>query len=334
MASVPGYDPNLFVTGMDPAVYNELAGSPNKPLFNRATNGRYAPGSTFKPVVGLAALAAGVTDWERTIVDGNGTYRLPNGTRQYRDWTWTKDNAGGQGVIDLHRATLASNTFAAYADFDASPTKAWMIHHREELDVEPLYDLAFGKRPREELKRPERRPALHEQRGRRSQVRQREGSDGGSPPRDPGRAGRPEADGAAAPRPRWSVLLRRIRIRAVPSGRNVTSSTSSPETSDTRSRASEATATIAASRLPARSPEPSASLHILSASFHDSPRTWPVPRSAPSRRKRSSRSVVPGPTGSEQWRPARAHSLAAYRTAATTCTALDGARSRSNSTPR
>ena len=47
--------------------------------------------------------------------------------------------------------TLASNTFAAYPDFDASPTKAWMIHHREELDVEPLYDLAFGKRPREEL---------------------------------------------------------------------------------------------------------------------------------------------------------------------------------------
>ena len=69
MVSEPGYDPNLFVTGMDPAVYNGLANSPRKPLFNRATNGRYAPGSTFKPVVGLAALAAGVTDWERTIRD-------------------------------------------------------------------------------------------------------------------------------------------------------------------------------------------------------------------------------------------------------------------------
>ena len=34
---------------------------------------------------------------------------------------------------------------------DPSPTKAYMIHHREDLDVEPLYDLAFGKRPREEL---------------------------------------------------------------------------------------------------------------------------------------------------------------------------------------
>ena len=47
--------------------------------------------------------------------------------------------------------TLAYNTFVAYADLDASPTKAWMIHHREDHDVEPLYELAFGKRPREEL---------------------------------------------------------------------------------------------------------------------------------------------------------------------------------------
>jgi arylsulfatase A-like enzyme len=46
---------------------------------------------------------------------------------------------------------LAYNTMVAYADLDASPTKAWMIHHREEHDVEPLYQLAFGKRPREEL---------------------------------------------------------------------------------------------------------------------------------------------------------------------------------------
>ena len=47
--------------------------------------------------------------------------------------------------------TLAYDTFVAYADLDASPTKAWMVHHREDHDVEPLYELAFGKRPREEL---------------------------------------------------------------------------------------------------------------------------------------------------------------------------------------
>jgi hypothetical protein len=46
---------------------------------------------------------------------------------------------------------LAYRTMVAYPDLDASPTKAWMIHHRQEQDVEPLYELAFGKRPREEL---------------------------------------------------------------------------------------------------------------------------------------------------------------------------------------
>ena len=46
---------------------------------------------------------------------------------------------------------LAYQTAVAYPDLDASPTKAWMIHHRDEDDIEPLYQLAFGKRPREEL---------------------------------------------------------------------------------------------------------------------------------------------------------------------------------------
>lgn len=46
---------------------------------------------------------------------------------------------------------LVDDTMLVYRDMDGSPTKAWMIHHREEEDVEPLYQLAFGKRPREEL---------------------------------------------------------------------------------------------------------------------------------------------------------------------------------------
>ncbi len=46
---------------------------------------------------------------------------------------------------------LREDTFAAYADLDSSPTKAWMVHHRAETDVRPLYELGFGKRPAEEL---------------------------------------------------------------------------------------------------------------------------------------------------------------------------------------
>ena len=47
--------------------------------------------------------------------------------------------------------TLVDDTMVVFRDMDGSPTKAWMIHHREEDDVEPLYELAFGKRPRQEL---------------------------------------------------------------------------------------------------------------------------------------------------------------------------------------
>ena len=46
---------------------------------------------------------------------------------------------------------LCTNGFEAYADMDGSPTKAWMIHHRAEHTVRPLFDLGFGKRPLEEL---------------------------------------------------------------------------------------------------------------------------------------------------------------------------------------
>lgn len=47
--------------------------------------------------------------------------------------------------------SLAYKSSTCFIDMDASPTKAYMVLHREDLDVEPLYQLGFGKRPREEL---------------------------------------------------------------------------------------------------------------------------------------------------------------------------------------
>ncbi|MCL4402393.1 MAG: sulfatase-like hydrolase/transferase, partial [Acidobacteria bacterium] len=57
------------------------------------------------------------------------------------------DGSGAEPSYD----ELASNTMITYKDHDASPTKAYMITHRKEPAVKPLYDLAFGKRPAEEL---------------------------------------------------------------------------------------------------------------------------------------------------------------------------------------
>ena len=46
---------------------------------------------------------------------------------------------------------LKHGTMVAFSDFDASPTKAWMLEHRDDASVRPLIGLAFGKRPREEM---------------------------------------------------------------------------------------------------------------------------------------------------------------------------------------
>ena len=113
LVSKPSYDPNQFVVGMTDAQFQALSGSVYAPLFNRATNGQYAPGSTFKPVVGLAGIASGAMQWD-TQIDDNGSFRLPGGEREYRDWSWTVDNSGGQGVVDLRRAIYRSSNVYFY----------------------------------------------------------------------------------------------------------------------------------------------------------------------------------------------------------------------------
>lgn len=113
LVSKPSYDPNVFVTGIDAKHYAALVGSRDKPLVNRAINGQYAPGSTIKPILGLAGLTHGVVDWEEEIVDP-GWFRLPGQNRLYRDWNWTPTNPGGQGIVNLNRAIYRSSNIFFY----------------------------------------------------------------------------------------------------------------------------------------------------------------------------------------------------------------------------
>ncbi len=55
------------------------------PLFNRAVQGQYPPGSTIKPILGMAGLHHGVVTADTKIYDP-GWYRLPTDERRYRDW--------------------------------------------------------------------------------------------------------------------------------------------------------------------------------------------------------------------------------------------------------
>lgn len=73
MVSAPSFDPNLFVEGVPSRTYRALADYERRPLTDKAMTGTFAPGSTFKPVVGLAALKKGVSP-DRRIVCTGGYY--------------------------------------------------------------------------------------------------------------------------------------------------------------------------------------------------------------------------------------------------------------------
>lgn len=113
LVSNPGYDPNLFVAGIPTEQYQELVNSRQTPLFNRAVNGQYAPGSTFKPVVALAGITNGVVTWDEEFED-RGWFKLPNQDRIYRDWSWTPSNSGGQGTVTLRKAIYRSSNVFFY----------------------------------------------------------------------------------------------------------------------------------------------------------------------------------------------------------------------------
>ncbi len=102
MVSQPGYDPNLFVKGINRDTFKELNTSPDRPLFNRALRGTYPPGSTIKPFVGIAGLSYGLVDPASTTYCP-GFYKLPNVSRRYRDWKrW------GHGRVNLKRSIVES----------------------------------------------------------------------------------------------------------------------------------------------------------------------------------------------------------------------------------
>lgn len=84
-ASMPTYDPNPFVNGIDHESYDALLNDLDKPLINRALNGQYPPGSTIKPFMALAALDSAKTDSSKTVTC-RGSFRLAGEPRPYRDW--------------------------------------------------------------------------------------------------------------------------------------------------------------------------------------------------------------------------------------------------------
>jgi penicillin-binding protein 2 len=104
--SKPTIDPNLFVDGIDPTVWEELTTDPDKPLLNRALRGTYPIGSTYKPFLALAALETGKRRAEQVIHDP-GFFMY--GGRRFRD-----SNKVPLGPVDLHRSIVKSSDIYYY----------------------------------------------------------------------------------------------------------------------------------------------------------------------------------------------------------------------------
>lgn len=102
MVSVPQFDPNLFVNGISSKDYNRLRDDLDQPLFNRSLTGQYPPGSTIKPLMGLAGLDYQVT-WAGKTMYAGPFYMLKNDERKYRDWKKT-----GHGTVNLDKAITQS----------------------------------------------------------------------------------------------------------------------------------------------------------------------------------------------------------------------------------
>ena len=157
MVSKPSFDPNLFVTGISSRDYSALRDSIDKPLFNRALRGLYAPGSTIKPEVAIAGLDSGVISASTRVVDP-GYFQLPNVDHKYRNW-----NHSGDGWVDLNAAIMRSNDtyfydLASKLGIDRMHDYMAMFGLGQKVSLD-MFEESSGLMPSREWKRSTRRQA-------------------------------------------------------------------------------------------------------------------------------------------------------------------------------
>ena len=156
--SKPGFDPNLFVGGIDQDSWKELNESLDKPLLNRALRGTYPPGSTYKPFMAMAALVTGKRTPGQVIID--------NGAFMFGDHRFRSHGDHGLGAVDMNRSIVQSSNVYYY--MLASEMGVDMIHDQMapygfgdrtgiDLEGEATGDLPSTEWKRNKYKRPEQK---------------------------------------------------------------------------------------------------------------------------------------------------------------------------------
>ena len=125
MASRPGFDPNVLSRELTPKQWVDIVQDEGRPLNNRASQGQYPPGSTFKVPMAVAALESKTMAPSSTVFC-NGGYQF--GNRIYHDW-----KASGHGYVALHDALVHSCDVYFYT-----------VGQRMGIDVMAEYGKEFG----------------------------------------------------------------------------------------------------------------------------------------------------------------------------------------------
>ncbi|WP_084580609.1 penicillin-binding protein 2 [Sphingomonas azotifigens] len=142
MASMPAYDPNSFSDGISQTEWKMLSEDDHVPLMNKVLQGLYPPGSTVKPMNGLALMAAGVSPHDRVVC--SGALRVGNGVFHCH-------KKGGHGPLDLKNAIMQSCDIYFYemvrrVGYDAIAPMARMLGLGQKFDM-PFTTQRFGTVP-------------------------------------------------------------------------------------------------------------------------------------------------------------------------------------------
>ena len=125
LASRPSFDPNALSRGLTSQEWLDILQDTRHPLTNRAIQGLYPPGSTFKIIMAAAALETNTLDFTDTI-QCLGGFRF--GRRTYRDW-----KAGGHGTVNMRKAIVQSCDVYFYR-----------VGHRMGIETIASYAKEFG----------------------------------------------------------------------------------------------------------------------------------------------------------------------------------------------
>jgi penicillin-binding protein 2 len=125
LASRPGFDPNMLSRDLSPKQWDEVIRDEGRPLTNRATQGQYPPGSTFKIVMAAAALDTNTVTPDSKI-RCTGGYQF--GKRLFKDW-----KTGGHGPMDIRQALVHSCDVYFYS-----------VGQRMGIDTIAAYATRFG----------------------------------------------------------------------------------------------------------------------------------------------------------------------------------------------